>query len=206
MRADTAEAILDTMQELIQARGFNAISYQDIADRIGIRKASIHYHFPTKFSLGAAVIERYRRDLLAVLAGAEAGSRGGYRDVLAAYLRPFGQFVESGDKVCLCGALAGEFAALPKAMQAQVSQFFIEQQAWLERLFERGRAAGEFRFAGSARAMARCCFSALQGALLIRRATGDGEQIRDVIDMLQALVRGWLESPVRQGASDATDA
>ena len=58
MKPDTAEQILDTMQDLIQVRGFNAVSYQDIADRIGIRKASIHYHFPTKFALGAAVIER----------------------------------------------------------------------------------------------------------------------------------------------------
>ncbi len=189
MKPDTAEKILDTMQELIQVRGFNAISYQDIADRVAIRKASIHYHFPTKFCLGAAVIERYRRRLLALLAGAEAGADG-YRAVLAAYLEPFGQFVEGGDKVCLCGALAGEFAALPKAMQEQVRQFFIEQQAWLERLLERGRAAGDFRFAGSPRAMARLCFSALQGALLIRRANGDGDQIREVVATLQALVQG----------------
>ena len=188
MKPDTAGEILDTMQELIQVRGFNAISYQDIADRVGIRKASIHYHFPTKFVLGAAVIERYRARLLEALAAAEAG--GSQRAVLAAYLEPFAAFVEGGDKVCLCGALAGEFAALPKPMQEQVTQFFIEQQAWLEQLLEHGRAAGELRFAGSPRSMARLCFSALQGALLVRRAQGDGQQIRDVIGTIRALLLG----------------
>ena len=189
MKAETAEQILDITQELIQARGFSAISYQDIADRVGIRKASIHYHFPTKFALGAAVIERYHRRLMATLAAAEATPGASCRDLLAAYLEPFDRFVEGGDKVCLCGALAGEFAALPRAMQEQVSRFFTEQQAWLERLFERARAAGELRFAGTPRDAARLCFSALQGALLVRRATGDGQQIRDVVRSLRNLLQ-----------------
>jgi hypothetical protein len=30
---------------LIQTRGYSAFSYQDVADSLGIRKASIHYHF-----------------------------------------------------------------------------------------------------------------------------------------------------------------
>ena len=58
---DTADRILDTTERLIQTRGFNAISYQDISDAVGIKKASIHHHFPTKFGLGTAVIERYRQ-------------------------------------------------------------------------------------------------------------------------------------------------
>ena len=74
-------------------------------------------------------------------------------------------------------------------MQDQVSQFFTEQQAWLERLFQRGRAAGELRFAGSPRDAARLCFSALQGALLVRRATGDGQQIRDVVRSLRTVLQ-----------------
>ena len=193
MKPDTAAEILDIMQELIQARGFNAISYQDIADRVGIRKASIHYHFPTKFALGAAVIERYRARLLEALAAAEAS--GSHRAVLAAYLGSFAAFIESGDKVCLCGALAGEFAALPKPMQEQVRQFFVEQQDWLERLLERGRAAGELRFAGSPRGVARLAFSALQGALLLRRAQDDGRQVRDVIETIRSLVQDAPGSP-----------
>jgi len=50
--SDTAERILDIAQDLIQRRGFNAFSYHDIAAPMGIRKASIHYHFPSKADLG----------------------------------------------------------------------------------------------------------------------------------------------------------
>src|ERR1043165_7567954 len=56
---DTRTAIMDAAQELIQRRGANAMSYQDISEAVGIRKASIHHHFPTKDDLIAAVIERH---------------------------------------------------------------------------------------------------------------------------------------------------
>ncbi|WP_257998927.1 TetR/AcrR family transcriptional regulator [Fischerella thermalis] len=45
---DTRTQILDTAQDLIQRVGVNAMSYQDISEAVGIRKASIHYHFPSK--------------------------------------------------------------------------------------------------------------------------------------------------------------
>src|SRR5258706_9278478 len=58
-RSDTAEQILDLAGLLIKTRGYSAFSYQDIADSLGIRKASIHYHFPSKADLGIAVVDRY---------------------------------------------------------------------------------------------------------------------------------------------------
>src|SRR5689334_9607965 len=45
-RKDTKTAIMDAAQELIQRGGANAMSYQDISEAVGIRKASIHHHFP----------------------------------------------------------------------------------------------------------------------------------------------------------------
>ena len=56
----TAERILDAGQELIQSGGFSAMSFQDIASEVGIRKPSIIHHFPTKAELGVAIIRRYR--------------------------------------------------------------------------------------------------------------------------------------------------
>src|SRR5262245_62705529 len=62
---DTKTAIMDAAQELIQRRGANAMSYQDISDAVGIRKASIHHHFPAKDDLIQAVTERYADYVLA---------------------------------------------------------------------------------------------------------------------------------------------
>ena len=52
--------ILDVAEELLLSRGYCAFSYQDIADRLGIRKASLHHHFATKEDLGVALCETER--------------------------------------------------------------------------------------------------------------------------------------------------
>lgn len=50
----TYENILRITDTLIQQRGFLGFSYADLEKEIGIRKASIHHHFPRKTDLGIA--------------------------------------------------------------------------------------------------------------------------------------------------------
>lgn len=184
-RSKTAEQILDVAQQLMQTRGYSAISYQDIADEIEIRKASIHYHFPSKSDLGIAVIERYSArfgEALSALASDETQSS---MDVLEHYFEPFVAYANMADYVCLCGALAGEFPALPSDMRDRVEAFFIFHQEWLARILERGKRRGDISVAGSPKKLARMMFGSLQGGLLIKRATGNTDQLFDVIDVLK---------------------
>jgi TetR/AcrR family transcriptional regulator, transcriptional repressor for nem operon len=185
-KVGTEARIVDLVQELIQTRGFNAISYQDIADRIGIRKASIHYYFPSKADLGEAVIKRYRAALEAVMT--DARGRSDFAATWQAYLRPFLDIAATPDKVCLCGALAGEFQTLSPAMQKQVAAFFIDHQVWLARLFDDGRRAGVFAFKGDAADQARVIFSALQGGLLMTRALHDSGHMTATVDRCSAML------------------
>ena len=69
------DQILEVATELVQTRGYNAFSYQDLSDRLGITKASIHHHFPSKEDLGIAVAEKYRAEVEAALADAKRRSR-----------------------------------------------------------------------------------------------------------------------------------
>lgn len=178
--SDTAHRILDVTQMLIQTRGFSAISYNDIATALDIRKASIHYHFATKSDLGVAVVKRYASRLSAAMQEATDAGLDSWR-LFDAYLVPMREFAESPDRICLCGALAGEFLALPAPMQKEVTHFFEANQQWLEHVIRSGRRAGAFSFSGPARRQARLAFSALQGALLVKRTNGDTKQIDDVI-------------------------
>src|ERR1700733_11196961 len=56
-----ATAVLDVAEKLAQTRGYNGFSYADIAAQLGVTKASLHYHFPSKAQLGIALIDRYHR-------------------------------------------------------------------------------------------------------------------------------------------------
>jgi len=187
--SDTANRIIDVMAKLIQTRGYSAVSYQDISDAIGIRKASIHYHFPAKADLGVAVIQKYSESLMAPLDVADKDPSTTPYDKLDIYFAAYQGFKGDDKRVCLCGTLAGEYYALPEVMQAEVNRFFQAQQAWLSELFKDGKNSGVFKLPGTPEQTARLYFDALQGALLSKRAIGDDAQIDDVVATLKALVR-----------------
>ena len=104
----TADRILDAGQELIQTRGFSAMSFQDIASEVGIKKPSIIHHFPTKAELGVAIIRRYRDTFAVQLRGISEDPAKSSWEALEFYFSPYLFFASTPDKVCLCGALAGE--------------------------------------------------------------------------------------------------
>lgn len=184
-RSETAEQILDLAETLIQTRGYSAFSYQDIADALGIRKASIHYHFPSKADLGIAVVNRYIDRFDAALSAVAGDQSLLSMTMLDHYTLPYLEFARAPDRVCLCGALAGEMLALPPELRARVDHFFTTHQAWLTKLVKRGVARGEFHLPAPAPKVARSIFAALQGALLVKRATGDISQIDDVIAVIK---------------------
>lgn len=184
-RSRTAEQILDLAEMLIQTRGYSAFSYQDISDALGITKASIHYHFASKTDLGIAVVDRYvDRFGAALVAIAEDQSQPAMA-MLDFYIEPYVGYASTPDQVCLCGALAGEILALPPELRDRVDRFFRAHQTWLTGILKRGAARGEFKLAAPAGKVARLVFGALQGALLIKRTTGDPSQMRDVIAVLK---------------------
>ncbi len=184
-KSDTAEQILDLAETLIQTRGYSAFSYQDIADSLGIRKASIHYHFASKAELGVAVVDRYIERFGAALVSIAEDEEQSSLAMLDFYVQPYLQFASTPDRVCLSGALAGEMMALPPEVRARVDHFFRTHQLWLTKILKRGVARGEFRLAAPAPKVARFIFGALQGALLVKRTTGDISQINDVINVMK---------------------
>jgi len=182
----TAEQILDVAETLIQTRSYSAFSYQDIADALAIRKASIHYHFATKADLGVAVVDRYVARFGGALATMAQDPTKSSRALLEFYCGPYLQFAQTDDRVCLCGALAAETLALPPQIRERVAGFFKDHQAWLARILERGAQRGEFTLRAPAAKTARMFFGALQGALLVKRTTGDMTQLKDVVAALKS--------------------
>ncbi|MBA2402177.1 MAG: TetR/AcrR family transcriptional regulator [Bradyrhizobium sp.] len=184
-RSETAEQILDLAETLIQTRGYSAFSYQDIADSLGIRKASIHYHFPSKTDLGVAVVDRYIARFGEALSAIADDQSQSSMTMLDFYVQPYLQFASTPDRVCLSGALAGEMMALPPMVRERVDHFFKTHQVWLTEILKRGVTRGEFALAAPASKVARFIFGALQGALLVKRTTNDLSQINDVIAVMK---------------------
>lgn len=167
---DTREEILNTAEELLQRRGYNAFSYQHIAIQLGIRNAAIHYHFPSKESLGLALVQRYRQRFREWTGEVDQKPDGW--DRLNAYFQTYTDFLEAGGKMCPGGVLGSEFHAIPEEMQHEAILLLREVFAWLVATLDYGRQQGSFEFVGDAEHKAIVIGSALQGSLLIARMAG----------------------------------
>ena len=185
--ATTAARILDVAERLVQVRGFNAFSYADIAEALGIRKASLHHHFATKTALGVALVTRYRRDFLAALESIEA-DRDRSIERLEGYIALY-RTVLRKRRMCMCGMLAADVATLPSPMRDGVADFFRENEQWLTGVLAAGKKRGELRFAGSPAAMAAFFVSSLEGAMLVARGRDEPDHLDDVAGVLMAGVR-----------------
>src|SRR5947209_18085054 len=99
MSSSAREAILAAAKRTAQAHGYGGLNFRDLAAEVGIKAASIHYHFPTKADLGAAVAQRYWLDTKAELeAMAEAEEP---RACLLRYPGIFRRSLVNGNRWCL---------------------------------------------------------------------------------------------------------
>ena len=63
-RTSKAEQILDAAEKMARIGGYHGFSFREIAKDVGIKAASVHYHFPGKQDLGAAIAKRYTERFL----------------------------------------------------------------------------------------------------------------------------------------------
>jgi TetR/AcrR family transcriptional repressor of nem operon len=181
---DTSQRILDIAERLVQTRGFNGFSYADIASALTLTKASLHYHFPTKAELGTRLIERYEAGFLKALEEIDRTTPDA-RDKLRRYAKIYADVLRN-NRMCLCGMLAAEYATLPKPMKEEMRHFFDENERWLTRVLEAGRASGSLRFTGAALDVARALVGSLEGAMMIARSYGEVARLETVADRLIA--------------------
>ncbi len=181
---DMRTQILACAQRLVQERGFNGFSYADVADEVGIRKASLHHHFPSKAGLGKALIEAYTAQLESeLLRIAEARSKADKK--LGAYAAIYRGSLEAG-RMCLGGMLASDWQTLDASILPNLKRFFIRNTEWLTRILSEGKSQKQLAFSGTAADQARVILSTLQGALLIARATGDHKAFEQTTSLLLA--------------------
>ncbi len=187
---DTKTAIMDAAQELMQRGGANAMSYQHISDAIGIRKASIHHHFPTKEHLIEAVIQRYATYFLGIVDGI-VESKLDPVDKLRKYAGLFEATLCEGkqDKACLCGMLGAELATLGSSAAAGIRHFYRDNEARLARILEEGREKGAFHFKGDTKLVAAMIFSLLEGGALVVRAEGGHKRLHTMVEQTIKLLQ-----------------
>jgi TetR/AcrR family transcriptional regulator, transcriptional repressor for nem operon len=169
---DTRTALLDAAEYAARARGFDGFSYADLAEVVGIRKASIHYHFPTKADLALAVIERYAVRFFEALDQIVVDQpTGGMR--LKAYIAACRAALAEGEQLCLCIAFSAGREGLSSEVLVKLGAFHVTVGLWLTEIFATGQQDGSIAGVGDCDEEAQGCLAQAEGAQLIARAVKD---------------------------------
>ncbi|HEY1947277.1 MAG TPA: TetR/AcrR family transcriptional regulator [Bryobacteraceae bacterium] len=180
MEGEITDRILKSAHTLMVNLGYSAFSYADISEIVKIRKASIHYHFPTKADLVVAVLKAHRERLIAATEALD-------QQIVSplARLRAYVQYWEGciRDKTepfCVAALLAAELPSLPKKVQAEVHRYFDSLGQWIQRTLDDGVAKRVIKLQHSSEDEAQMLMALVHGAMLSARAYGTSDVFQTV--------------------------
>lgn len=167
--SSTREQIIQLTDTLIRDQGYNAFSFYDIAQKLKIKNASIHYYFPTKTDLGIALLETHTERLHQLQASVEG------KDVVSkikAFLSIYNVIHREG-RVCIVGSLATDLKTVEPKMAKVLKAFANEILTWVVTILEEGKKNETFSFAESPRTKALMIISNMLAAVQLTRLTGE---------------------------------
>ena len=177
---NTSDEIIRCARTLIIAGGYNGFSYADIADVVGIRKASIHHHFPSKVDLVRTLLQLYREEAKAGLATVKSYNTDP-ADQLRAYINYWTACIgDPTSSFCVCALLASQIPVLPPESVVEVRAHFRTLSTWLASVIEEGATQNAFLLTGTAQSEAESFMAAVHGAMLSARVYGD-EKVFSVV-------------------------
>lgn len=180
----TSDAILACARNLIIAGGYNGFSYADIAGVVGIRKPSIHHHFPSKVDLVRTLVARYREEAQTGIAAMERHIPEPL-DQLRAYTGYWEACIaDASAPFCICALLASELPILPEPIALEVRAHFRSLSDWLASVLERGAQQGHLHLSSPASVEAEVFLATVHGAMLSARAYGNPQMFGTIVTPL----------------------
>ena len=172
MAKDTKTEILDYAEHAARSRGFDGFSYADLASAVGIRKASIHYHFPAKADLSVALMDRYMSEMARACAQIDAVCDTGEAK-LNAIIDHYRRALNGGKTVCLCVSFTTNRESLPHEVMDLIGDYRAMMIAWIKAVFELGFTDKTISNVDHPAREAHATLALLEGAHLAARANGD---------------------------------
>ncbi len=163
---ETIDLLMDAAEIGIRQKGYNGVSFRELADDLGIKSASVHYYFRKKEDLGLALMRRYSDRFFTALNRRAARAKTP-AEKLKVFCDVYRDALVSSDAICLGGMLGAETCALPDIVAKEVAGFFQANIDWLANelpanwtLAERKARAGQV-------------VATLQGLMMVSTSLGD---------------------------------
>lgn len=182
----TRQALVETTAQLLQEHGFAATGLNQIVRESGQPRGSLYFHFPGgKEELAAAAVAAGANQVEEIL---REGLRGA-QSPEAVLLKTSGLFADelrasNFSKGCPVSTVALEATHATPLLQAACAEAYEAWLALITGTFERLGLSPE-----RAPRLARLTLSAIEGALLLAKATRDITPLEDVATDLTPLLR-----------------
>lgn len=166
--ADTKTQLLDAAELLARRNGVDGFSYGDLSAQIGVRKASIHYHFPSKADLLHEIMDRYGERVVMAL-NAFSDDISGADQQLLAFVDFYRSALLEGSALCLCVALTVNKDGLSEDTRFSITSYRERAIAWLEKTLNKGIAEGSVADVQDTKAEASSLLALVEGAQISAR-------------------------------------
>ncbi len=163
---DTRSKLLSKAAALSQTVGYDALSLQELADELGIRKASIFHYFSSKDDLACAVVES---DMKMFEQWSHKVETQPPVQRLASYFDHYRAMISHG-QVCPGGAFAVSWPLLPGKVRDALVEMHKQQISFLDDLVRDGLSDGSFNPQAMTTDVIKSIPDMLQGAIQVGRA------------------------------------
>src|SRR5690242_21605331 len=136
LMSDVKTAIMDAAERRMQLGGFGGFSFREIAADVGIKSSSVHYYFPTKEDLAAAVIHRWAEETSKHIDAELEKDPNPVR----VWTKAFRGTALSEGRMCPCTVLGAASQDLPPKVASEVRSFF---RICLDKLIAEGLSPGK---------------------------------------------------------------
>lgn len=164
---NTRTEIIRIADDLIRKKGYNAFSFSDISKELNIKNASIHYHFPSKTSLGKAIIQKHITGLEQLKSNMEGKDP---LEKLEAFLSIY-TAAKSENKICIVGSLATDLYTFEPEIQNELKILVNEVLQWVMEILAEGKQKGIFHYKIDERAKAMMIITNMLAAVQLTRLT-----------------------------------
>ncbi|TGK36034.1 TetR/AcrR family transcriptional regulator [Leptospira gomenensis] len=183
---ETRDKIASLARGYFQSVGFQSFSFQDIADDLGIKKASVHYHFPSKEELGLEVLEIYYKDFAVYTANLKDRPP---RVRLFALFKLYEAYTGENGKICPFGVVGSEYYVLSQSIRDKTLVLHNQHRDFLIQTLSDGSKEGVFLLPLNARETADLFMSAIQGSMQISRIRKDKDFFPKTIKSLKSMIQ-----------------
>ncbi len=185
---NTKTEILDVAELLIRQYGLNGMSYKHISDVVGIKKASIHHHYPKKENLVEALLNRcdtfYGNNYKSIVENDSSAP-----EKLKELANVFRDGLEK-QQLCLVGTFSADLNSLHDNSRKILEVTIKNTVDIFAKAFKKGRDDGSLKFDGDTLEVAYLYYSFLLGSQISARAYGGSESFKRVTDVM---ISCWIK-------------